>query len=122
MRIIVLVDNNYIDNLEKRWGLSIYIEVLNKKLLFDTGPALTALMKNANLLNINLESINYGIISHDHGDHTGGLKLISKTLPGLKVYILSHSMIMSYLENINLVPMRISSTVMINDNIFVLGS
>ena len=122
IRIIVLVDNNvYLDNLEKRWGLSIYINLFNNRILFDTGSDPIALMKNASALNINLKSIDFVVISHDHGDHTGGLRLISKLLPGIKVYVPSHSRITDHLKNFNLTGVRVSDTVKLNDNIFVLG-
>jgi len=58
-------------------GISFFIEmtVNNKKqyLLFDTGQQSETLLKNAEILNINLENIEMIFLSHCHYDHTGGL-------------------------------------------------
>ena len=57
------------------WGLSMFIEAEGTKVLFDTGAGIAAL-HNAQLLGIDLSSIDKIILSHGHRDHTGGLREI----------------------------------------------
>lgn len=54
-------------------GLSLYIEVDGIKILFDTGKS-GDFIKNAKLLEIDLNKLNYVVISHGHYDHSGGFK------------------------------------------------
>lgn len=75
MKLKVLEDNNtFIDMYYLgEPAVSYYIEDGNDKILFDTGYS-GVFMKNAELMNINLDSVNKLVISHGHDDHTGGLK------------------------------------------------
>jgi len=81
MEAIVIVDNYpnpYNSNLLTAWGPSIYIRIPGKKLLFDTGPSVNVLKHNAEILGINLPEIDTVVLSHGHGDHTGGLQALPK--------------------------------------------
>ncbi len=75
MELKVLVDNNtFIDMYYfGEPAVSYYIEDGPDKILFDTGYS-GIFMKNAELLNINLDNVNKLVISHGHNDHTGGLE------------------------------------------------
>ncbi|PIY68952.1 MBL fold metallo-hydrolase [Candidatus Roizmanbacteria bacterium CG_4_10_14_0_8_um_filter_39_9] len=55
------------------WGLSVLIEVNGIKILMDTGHT-DVYLHNAKQLNINLDSVDYIVLSHNHCDHTGGLR------------------------------------------------
>jgi len=74
MKLTVLVDNN--TSTGKCYlgepGLSCYIEIDNKKILFDTGYS-DIFIKNAFKMNVNLRSLDYLILSHGHYDHTWGM-------------------------------------------------
>ncbi len=59
-------------DMHKEHGLSLFIEVQGKKLLFDTGAS-GAFVDNAIRMGINVEDIDNLIISHAHSDHGGGL-------------------------------------------------
>lgn len=75
MELKVLEDNNtFIDMYYLgEPAVSYYIEDGDDKILFDVGYS-DAFMKNAEMMNINLNKINKLVISHGHNDHTGGLK------------------------------------------------
>jgi 7,8-dihydropterin-6-yl-methyl-4-(beta-D-ribofuranosyl)aminobenzene 5'-phosphate synthase len=53
-------------------GLSLWIEGGDKKILFDTGQS-CVYAQNAKRMGLNLEDIDYVVLSHGHYDHTGGL-------------------------------------------------
>lgn len=92
LKITVIVDNNSGNRkLMTAWGISMLIEVDGKKLLFDTGPDPYTLEHNSRQLGIDLTEIDVVIISHEHGDHTGGLPYIAEMNPNTKVYIPSKS-------------------------------
>ena len=87
MKVVLLVDdlsNNL--RLEKKHGLSFYIESSIKKILFDLGPNDT-FIRNAQRLNINLAEVDIVIISHGHKDHGGGLESFLKINSIAKIYI-----------------------------------
>lgn len=87
-KLIVVVDNNPgPENLETVWGISIYVETDDVKLLFDTGPDPELLKRNLEALGINIASIDAVIISHEHRDHAGGLAAVAEAKPGITVYI-----------------------------------
>ena len=72
MRVQVLIDNITKSDLMSEWGLSFYIEFDGKKILFDTGAS-GSFAENAEKLGINLEDIEYGVLSHAHYDHGDGM-------------------------------------------------
>lgn len=68
-------------------GLSLYIEVDGKKILFDTGQN-GKFIENAKKLNIDLKDLDYVIISHGHFDHGGGFRdLMEEINPDIKLYV-----------------------------------
>ena len=75
LKISVLTDNNTKrdSHLLSEHGLSFCIECDKLKLLFDTGDT-DIYLKNAAKMKINLESIDYIALSHNHYDHVGGVK------------------------------------------------
>jgi 7,8-dihydropterin-6-yl-methyl-4-(beta-D-ribofuranosyl)aminobenzene 5'-phosphate synthase len=74
-KITTLIENNTDDNnsLINEHGLSLYIEINELKLLVDTGES-GDFIKNAEKLNLNLDDLDYVLLSHGHYDHTGGFK------------------------------------------------
>lgn len=83
MRLTVLVDNYTEVGTPFRGeaGLSYLLEVDGKKILFDTGTS-DLFIRNAEAMNIALDDIDVVVLSHGHGDHTGGLEyLIDITKP-----------------------------------------
>ena len=73
MKIITLVENSCgTENCIAEHGLSIYIETEKHKLLLDTGQT-DAIVKNAEVLGIDLSAVDTVILSHGHYDHSGGI-------------------------------------------------
>ncbi|MFZ0311615.1 MAG: MBL fold metallo-hydrolase [Candidatus Korobacteraceae bacterium] len=54
------------------WGLALWIQADQHRILCDTGQGHT-LLQNAKLLGIDLRSAEALVVSHGHSDHTGGI-------------------------------------------------
>ncbi|HXZ30014.1 MAG TPA: MBL fold metallo-hydrolase [Dehalococcoidia bacterium] len=61
------------------WGLSILVEVDGMRILMDTGLSFSA-VHNAQLMGIDLATVDRVVLSHGHADHTGGLVNILKIM------------------------------------------
>jgi 7,8-dihydropterin-6-yl-methyl-4-(beta-D-ribofuranosyl)aminobenzene 5'-phosphate synthase len=85
MKITIVYDNQADEGLKSGWGFSCLIEA-QEKLLFDTGDDGENLIYNLRQLNIQPESIAAVAISHNHWDHTGGLKEFLKLNNNAKVF------------------------------------
>ena len=84
MRVVVIFDKNTDKkSLHTGWGISFLI---NNNILFDTGENGAWLLKNAKCLQLDINSLEAAVISHDHWDHTGGLWEVLAERKGLKVY------------------------------------
>ena len=83
MKITVLTENTISKNaeisklaLQEEHGLSLFIQTQNKNILFDMGQT-NLFAKNASLLGIDLQTVDFAILSHGHYDHGG----LSSPLP-----------------------------------------
>lgn len=73
MKIRALIENTAIsDEIESIHGLSLYIEALGHKILFDAGPN-DLFLKNAKKLGVKIEDVDFMILSHGHYDHGDGI-------------------------------------------------
>tara|TARA_B100000214_G_scaffold341053_1_gene287941 strand:- start:741 stop:1694 length:954 start_codon:yes stop_codon:yes gene_type:complete len=61
------------------WSFSALLESDEESILFDTGFDENTVLHNANLLDKDLSKVEKVILSHFHGDHTGGLIKLRKT-------------------------------------------
>ncbi|MFW6149808.1 MAG: MBL fold metallo-hydrolase [Atribacterota bacterium] len=66
-------------------GWAVYLETEHGNFLFDTGQG-KALINNAQYFGKDLSSIKGIMISHHHGDHTGGLLPVVELIGNVKVY------------------------------------
>lgn len=72
--ISVVYDNNAYDpRLKTAWGFSCLVEMGETTILFDTGGDGATLLGNMATLGIDRQGIDIVVLSHIHGDHTGGL-------------------------------------------------
>jgi 7,8-dihydropterin-6-yl-methyl-4-(beta-D-ribofuranosyl)aminobenzene 5'-phosphate synthase len=87
IRFTVLYDNYlYKEGTKPDWGFSCLIEGTEKTILFDTGTQPQILMHNVEVLGVDLKKVDQIVISHDHGDHTGGLPAVLEKNPNVTVF------------------------------------
>jgi len=87
-KLTILYDNNPYDyRLKSSWGFSCLIELWEKTILFDAGGDGEILLYNMRVLNKDPKIIDMVVLSHIHGDHTGGLWSLLRERSPLKVYI-----------------------------------
>jgi 7,8-dihydropterin-6-yl-methyl-4-(beta-D-ribofuranosyl)aminobenzene 5'-phosphate synthase len=87
LRFTVLYDNYlHRPGTKSDWGFSCFIEGMEKIILFDTGSRPEILMSNADFLKVDMKKVDIIVISHNHGDHTGGLSAILERNPDVMVY------------------------------------
>jgi len=88
IEITILYDNyKRQEDCRTDWGFSCLIAGFEKTILFDTGTRGDILLENIDKLHINVEDVNMVVISHDHGDHTGGLTAFLDRRGGVDVYL-----------------------------------
>ena len=87
MRIKVLVeDTSCNSSMRSEHGLSLYIETMGKKILFDTGAS-NLFLENAEKMGVSIKDVDLAVISHGHYDHGGGLRGFFEVNDKAKVYI-----------------------------------
>ena len=81
MKLTVLSENAVLyPGLEGEFGLSVYLEEGDTRLLFDAGER-AACLRNAEKLGIDLRRVTAVAFSHNHRDHCGGFLRLAKLLP-----------------------------------------
>jgi 7,8-dihydropterin-6-yl-methyl-4-(beta-D-ribofuranosyl)aminobenzene 5'-phosphate synthase len=84
----IIYDNNrYDERLRTAWGFSCLVETGEATVLFDTGGDGPTLMGNMTELDIDPQAIDAVVLSHAHGDHTGGLGGLLDTGARPTVYV-----------------------------------
>jgi 7,8-dihydropterin-6-yl-methyl-4-(beta-D-ribofuranosyl)aminobenzene 5'-phosphate synthase len=87
IRITTLNENTANYGFLAEWGLSILVEVDGMRILMDTGLSFSV-VHNAQLMGVDLSTIDRILLSHGHADHTGGLREVLK-IKG-KVEVIAH--------------------------------
>jgi 7,8-dihydropterin-6-yl-methyl-4-(beta-D-ribofuranosyl)aminobenzene 5'-phosphate synthase len=88
LTITVVYDNNpYKQGLETAWGFSAFLTGPEKTILFDTGGDGSLLLSNMEKLAVDPNKIDIAVLSHIHGDHTGGLGSFLEKNPNVTVYL-----------------------------------
>ena len=88
VRITTLSENTAQLDFLGEWGLSILVETESCKVLLDTGQSISA-VHNADLMGIDLSTVDKIVLSHAHGDHTGGLRQLLRRV-GKPVEVIAH--------------------------------
>lgn len=88
VKITILYDNYvFAEGTKSDWGFSCLVEGTEKTILFDTGTRPEILFHNIGKLQVNLSNVEQIVISHNHGDHTGGLFSVLEKNPNVSVYL-----------------------------------
>jgi len=88
LMITIVFDNNPWDSsLTMGFGFACVIEAGTKKILFDTGIDGEILLSNMGKLNLPPKDIDVVVLSHNHYDHTGGLKTFLDRNSAVQVYL-----------------------------------
>jgi 7,8-dihydropterin-6-yl-methyl-4-(beta-D-ribofuranosyl)aminobenzene 5'-phosphate synthase len=86
--LLIVYDNNTLrEDLSASWGFSCLIDLPHACILFDTGGDASILLRNMYRMDIALGKIDSVVLSHGHGDHTGGLFGLLQVHNDVTVYI-----------------------------------
>ena len=86
-KITILYDAFGADrSLRHGWGYSALVEYHGRRILFDTGGNLQDFRYNVEKLHVDLTHLDFVVLSHRHGDHTGGLNFVLSINPGVQIY------------------------------------
>jgi len=87
--VTILYDNLWHDDrLEIDWGFSALIEMGDRTVLLDTGTDGDRFMRHLRILGKDPGEIDALVISHAHGDHTGGMEALFATGARPTTYLL----------------------------------
>lgn len=85
--VTVLYDNTvHREGLKSDWGYSCLIEGTEKTILFDAGSQSDILYHNLETLKVDPKKVDIVAISHEHGDHTGGMTKLLAQKSRIPVY------------------------------------
>jgi 7,8-dihydropterin-6-yl-methyl-4-(beta-D-ribofuranosyl)aminobenzene 5'-phosphate synthase len=88
LRISIVYNNvAFSDEMELDWGFSCVVRNTGRTILFDTGGDGRILLKNMAKLGINPQEIDTVFLSHQHGDHIGGVTDFLSQNPKVTVYV-----------------------------------
>ncbi|MBQ7534498.1 MAG: MBL fold metallo-hydrolase [Stomatobaculum sp.] len=87
MKILNLIENTEgAAGCAAEHGLCFYIETEKHRLLMDLGPS-DSVIKNAEILGVDLRKIDTVILSHGHYDHGGGILPFAELNPEARIYL-----------------------------------
>lgn len=87
MKYQILIDNQPVEGGHKlEYGFSAWVEAHGKKILFDVGLS-RQFADNAALLGLDLDDVDYIILSHGHRAHTGGLPALIDIKKKTKIFM-----------------------------------
>jgi 7,8-dihydropterin-6-yl-methyl-4-(beta-D-ribofuranosyl)aminobenzene 5'-phosphate synthase len=88
LRITVVYNNvPHSPGLATAWGFAAVVETVGHTVLFDTGADGQTLLANLRKLDIDPRSVDTVVLSHMHGDHTGGLDNVLARRSDVTVYV-----------------------------------
>jgi 7,8-dihydropterin-6-yl-methyl-4-(beta-D-ribofuranosyl)aminobenzene 5'-phosphate synthase len=69
------------------WGFAALVEYGGKRILFDTGNNAKIFEHNVKELGVDLQKLDFVVISHRHADHTSGITYLLTVNPKVKIYV-----------------------------------
>jgi 7,8-dihydropterin-6-yl-methyl-4-(beta-D-ribofuranosyl)aminobenzene 5'-phosphate synthase len=86
-RVTILYDSfGKSPSLTMDWGFAALVEYGGKRILFDTGNNSQIFEHNVKAAGVDLQKLDFVVMSHRHGDHMGGLAYLLKVNPNVKIY------------------------------------
>jgi 7,8-dihydropterin-6-yl-methyl-4-(beta-D-ribofuranosyl)aminobenzene 5'-phosphate synthase len=86
--LTILYDNNpYEEGCLTEWGFSCLVELEENTVLFDTGGDPEILAHNMEALGVDVTEIDCIVLSHEHGDHVGGIGVVLDANPDVPVFL-----------------------------------
>jgi 7,8-dihydropterin-6-yl-methyl-4-(beta-D-ribofuranosyl)aminobenzene 5'-phosphate synthase len=86
-RVTILYDSfGKSPTLTMDWGFGALVEYGGKRILFDTGNNAQIFEHNVKAAGVDLQKLDFVVMSHRHGDHMGGLAYLLKVNPTVKIY------------------------------------
>ena len=86
-RVTILYDSfGKSPTLTMDWGFAALIDYGGKRILFDTGNNAQIFEHNVKAAGVDLQKLDFVVMSHRHGDHMGGLAYLLKVNPTVKIY------------------------------------
>src|ERR1700738_1713807 len=73
-------------SMTKDWGFSTLVEIAGKRILFDTGNDADMFAANVKAKGVDLETLDFVVLSHRHSDHMAGLNYVLSVNPTVKIY------------------------------------
>ena len=122
---IKVIYDNYVktNGLTADWGYAVLIDGLEKEILFDTGTKPDIFESNFRKMDLDASGISFLVLSHEHGDHFGGIPGLIKMKTGIPVIIpqsfsepFKNKMVSYGLE-----PLLVNKPVMICKNLYSSG-
>ncbi len=124
IKLTILYDN-YIatEGTKADWGFSCLIEGAEKTILFDTGTQSDILWHNIKKLNIDISKVDQIVLSHEHGDHTGGLFSILEKKNDVPVYVPASfsDAFVNKVKNAGAEAVRVDEPIQLCENVFLTG-
>lgn len=88
VKVTILYDNYiHTEGTKADWGYACLIEGTEKTILFDTGTKPDILWHNIDALDVDISKVEQVVLSHIHGDHTGGLWSVLEKNPDVSVFV-----------------------------------
>ncbi|MCX6301934.1 MAG: MBL fold metallo-hydrolase [Bacteroidia bacterium] len=120
-----VIYDNYVktNGLESDWGFAILIEGLEKTILFDTGTKPDIFTSNFKKMGLDAAKIDFLVISHEHGDHTGGIASfveMKKDIPVIIPYSFSDKF-KKRMSELRLEPLLVKESAKICENLYTSG-
>jgi 7,8-dihydropterin-6-yl-methyl-4-(beta-D-ribofuranosyl)aminobenzene 5'-phosphate synthase len=120
MDLKILYDNEAKSGFRKRWGFSCLV---GDELLFDTGGDVSTLLFNMHRFAVDLSRIKEVVLSHEHGDHVGGIDVVAE-LGEVNVFVpqsFSHRFKRELTSRFHVTLVEVGEAMAVSERVFTTG-